>query len=196
MEEIRSFIAVELPEGLQQELARLITRLKTRSFSAKWVDPASIHLTLKFLGNVAVERIDEITMAMMEATQNIAPFQLEVKELGAFPNLNRVQIVWVGISGELDKLSQLQQLLETNLSQLGFPTEARPFTPHLTLARLRDQASPEERQRLGKLIASTAFEGGIIKVESIGLIRSELTRAGAIYSRMTLAGLGGGLRLP
>ncbi len=197
MEEIRCFIAIELPEELKQELARLIVRLKARQPPpAKWVDPASIHLTLNFLGNVAVERIDEITMAMTEATRQIPPFQLEVKELGAFPNINRVQIVWVGISGELDTLIRLQRLLDSNLSQLGFNAEARAFTPHLTLARVRDQASPEERQKLGKLIAGTTFEAGIIKVKSIGLIKSQLTRAGAIYSRISLAELGGGLTLP
>ncbi|GAI25354.1 unnamed protein product, partial [marine sediment metagenome] len=113
----------------------------------KWVDPYSIHLTLKFLGNIAVDRTGEVAKAMKEAVQGISPFHLEVKDLGVFPNLRRVQVAWVGISGEVDKLSQLQKYIESTLAPLGFAPESRPFTPHLTLARLRDRASLDERQR-------------------------------------------------
>jgi len=156
----------------------------------KWVDPYSTHLTLKFLGNVAVDRIDEITRAIEEAARGISPFHLEVKELGVFPNLRRVQVAWVGVSGEVDKLSQLQQRTESNLARLGFAPESRPFTPHLTLARLRDWASTDERQRFGQLIAGTKFEAAYtIEVDAISLMRSQLTREGAIYSRLSLVEL-------
>ena len=142
MEQIRSFIAIELPDELKSGLIQLEARLKLdKQPWVKWVNPASIHLTLKFLGNIAVDRTGEITRAMEEAVQGISPFHLEVKELGVFPNLRRVQVAWVGISGEVDKLSQLQKRIETTLTPLGFAPESRAFTPHLTLARLRDQAS-------------------------------------------------------
>jgi 2'-5' RNA ligase len=96
----------------------------------------------------------------------------------------------VGISGELDKLSQLQQQLESNLVPLGFAPESRPFMPHLTLARLREQTSLAERQRFGQLIASSKFESAHpIEVDAINLIRSQLTREGAIYSLISSAGL-------
>ncbi|MBI4180857.1 MAG: RNA 2',3'-cyclic phosphodiesterase, partial [Chloroflexi bacterium] len=108
-----------------------------------------------------------------------------VKDLGVFPNLKRVQVVWVGISGEIDKFSQLQQGIESNLASIGFAPEKRPFTPHLTLARLRQQVSFEERQRLGQLIAGTGFEAGNIKVDAISLMQSELTPAGAIHRRIS-----------
>jgi len=152
----------------------------------KWVNPYDIHLTLKFLGNVAVNMLGDITGAMEKAVQGIAPFHLEVKELGVFPNLRRVQVAWVGISGEVDKLSQLQQRIESNLAPLGFAPESRPFVPHLTLARLRDQASLADRQRFGQLIASTGFKAAHkIKVDAISLMRSQLTREGAIYSKIS-----------
>jgi len=191
MEQVRSFIAIELPDELKQGLTQLEARLKLgKQPWVKWVDPYSIHLTLKFLGSIAVDRISEITKAMDEAVQGIPPFHLEVKDLGVFPNLRRVQVAWVGISGEVDKLSQLQQHIESNLAPLGFAPESRPFTPHLTLARLRNQASPDERQRFGQLIASTRFEAAYtIKVDTINLMRSQLTREGAIYSRISAVGL-------
>jgi len=192
MEQVRSFIAIELPDGLKLELSQLEARLKLGEQPwVKWVDPYGIHLTLKFLGNVIANRLGDITGAMGAAAQGIPPFRLEVKELGVFPNLRRAQVAWVGISGEVDKLGQLQQRLESNLAPLGFAPESRPFTPHLTLARLRNQASPDERQRFGQLITSTKFESAhTIEVDAINLMRSQLTREGAIYSRISSVGLG------
>jgi len=187
MEQIRSFIAIELPDELKLALAQLQDKLKSsRQSGVKWVDPYGIHLTLRFLGNIDADRVSAITEAMEAAAQGISPFHLEVKDVGAFPNLRRVQVIWVGVSGEVGKLGQLQQRLESNLTPLGFTAEARPFTPHLTLARLRNQASLDERQRLGQLIASTKFEVAYsIEVEAINLMRSQLTREGAIYSRIS-----------
>ena len=191
MEQVRSFIAIELPDEVKTGLSQLEARLKVGEQSwVKWVDPYSIHLTLKFLGNVAIDRTGEIARAMEVAAQGMPPFDLKVKELGVFPNLRRVQVVWVGISGEIDKLSQLQQHLESNLARLGFAPESRAFTPHLTLARLRDRASPEERQGLGQLITDTKFEEAYtFKVDAINLMKSQLTREGAIYSRISLVEL-------
>ena len=191
MEQVRSFVAIELPDELKQELVELETQLKTGNQPwVKWVDPYSIHLTLKFLGNVAVGRLGEITKAMEEATRGIYPFHLEVRDLGVFPNLRRVQVAWVGLRGEVDKLGQLQQCIESSLAPLGFAPESRQFTPHLTLARLRNQASLDERQRFGQLIASTKFEAAhSIEVDALSLMRSQLTREGAIYSRISSVGL-------
>lgn len=190
MEQIRSFIAIELPKELKQELAQLETQLKVdRQPWVKWVRPDSIHLTLKFLGSIAVDTTAAITRAIEASVRGIKPFHLKVKELGVFPNLKRVQVAWVGISGEVDKLTRLQKHLESNLSPLGFAPESRSFTPHLTLARLNERASPDERQSFGQLIANTRFENGDIKVDAISLMKSQLTRAGAIYTRISLVSL-------
>ena len=191
MEQVRSFIAIELPDELKLGLTRLEDQLNmTRQPWVKWVNPHSIHLTLKFLGSISIDRVSEITGAMEAAIQGIPPFRLEVKDLGVFPSSRRVQVAWVGISGEVDKLSQLQQHLESNLSHLGFAAESRPFRPHLTLARLHNQASLDERQSFGQLIATTRFEAAYpIKVNAINLMRSQLTREGAIHSRISSVGL-------
>ncbi len=187
MEQIRSFIAIELPDEFRLELRQLEARLKSdKAPWVKWVDPASIHLTLKFLGNIASDRTGEITRAIEESAQGIPPLHLEAKELGVFPNLERAQVAWVGISGEVDKLGQLQRRLDSNLVGLGFAPEARAFRPHLTLARLRDRVSSDERQSFGQLITSTRFEANSpIKIDAISLMRSQLTREGAVYSRIS-----------
>ena len=187
MEQIRSFIAIELPAELRLEIGQLQAQLKSgQPPRVKWVDPDSIHLTLKFLGNIAIDRTAKITSALEEAAQGIPSFRLKVKDPGAFPNLKRVRVVWVGISGEVAQLSRLLQRIESNLAALGFTPESRPFSPHLTLARIHNQASPDERQRLGQLIADTKFEAdSTIMVNAISLMRSQLTREGAIYSRVS-----------
>ncbi len=186
MEQIRSFIAIELPEALKLELVELQARLKTADpGGVKWVDPQSIHLTLKFLGNIAADRTGDIIRAMNEAARGIPPFQLTIGGLGVFPNPRRAQVAWVGLSGQVDKLARFQAQLEASLARLGFAPETRPFSPHLTLARLRPQASPAERQSLGQLIISTRFASSYpIVVTAIKLMRSQLTRQGAIYSQI------------
>jgi len=187
MEEIRSFIAIELPEELKSALAKLQAQLKAENQSpVKWADPYGIHLTLKFLGNISFKQIEEITKAMETAAAGIAPFRLEVKDLGVFPNLKRVRVVWVGVGGDLERLNQLQQRIESNLTPLGFPPEGRPFSPHLTLARVREQATPEERESLAQLITNTKFTLSYqFTVDGINLMKSLLTREGAIYSRIS-----------
>ena len=156
MEQVRCFIAIGLTDEVKAGLKELQYQLKSGGQTpVKWVDPYSIHLTLKFLGGVDVAKISPITAAMEEATKGVSPFSLKVEGVGAFPNLRRVQVVWVGVGGEVDKLAHLQQRLESNLAGLGFAPEKRRFTPHLTLARLRDRVPFDERQRFGQLIAST-----------------------------------------
>jgi len=191
MEIIRSFIAIELPAELKQYLTGLQAKLKADNQPRiKWVKPEGIHLTLKFLGDVETSMLEPITRAMADATAGITPFKLGVQQPGAFPSLQRVQVVWVGLGGEVDKLKQLHKNLDINLTGLGFTAEQRQFKPHLTLARLGDEASAEQRRQLGELISTTRLEAGqTIKVEGISLIKSQLTKAGAIYSRISSAEL-------
>ena len=191
-EQIRSFIAIELPEEAKKGLARLRKELeRDEQRFVKWVAPGGIHLTLKFLGNIPSMRVAEITEAIQKATQGISPFHLEISGLGAFPNLRQVRVFWVGIGGEVDKLSQLQQNIDSALAPLGFAKEERPFMPHLTLARIRERTSPPERRSFGDLVGSTIFEDKYhIEVGAISLMRSQLTPAGALYTHLSAVGLG------
>jgi len=181
---IRAFIAVELPGELKQELAALETQLKKNSPPVvKWVDPESIHITLKFLGETSDAVIDELLLAMGESVAGVSPFKLEVGKIGAFPAVDRPQVIWVGISGDMEKLAQLQKNLEQNTEQLGFKRESRPFSPHLTLGRVREGARVKEIQRIGKLLNETPFTAKHnIEAHEINLLKSQLTRAGAIHT--------------
>ncbi len=186
MEQIRSFIAIELPEEVRTGLKQMQDLLKSfDSASAKWVDPQSIHLTLKFLGNVDGAKISTIVQAVRDAAIGATPFEMRIDGLGCFPSPKRVQVVWVGLIGELEKLQALQKNIELHVAPLGFPTEKRPFAPHLTLARVRESVTPVQRQTLGSRIVETQVGLNLsIKVSGVSLMRSRLTPAGAIYSRL------------
>jgi 2'-5' RNA ligase len=186
MDQIRSFIAIELPGDVRLALGRLQEKINNAGKApVRWVNPDIIHLTLKFLGDIDVSITGKIISIMEEAARGTQPFNIEVGGLGVFPNLQRVQIVWVGLSGELDKLNQLQKRIETALTPLGFKPEGRSFTPHLTLGRVRDNARPEERQDLGRIISGMDFKEKFnISVKAIGLMKSQLTREGPIYTKI------------
>lgn len=186
MESVRAFIAIELPGSVKSALSQLQDNLKrSEHTSVKWVDTGSIHLTLKFLGNIATETIPELTKVLSEAARGITPFHLELGEMGVFPNLRAPRVVWVGLRGETATLSVLQENIESALIPLGFPPENRAFSPHLTLGRVREKASPGERRSLGQAVASSKVASREpFPVDSLSLMRSTLTREGAVYSRL------------
>jgi 2'-5' RNA ligase len=183
---IRSFIAIELPEAVKTGLQQLQTELTLPRYSfVKCVSPEGIHLTLKFLGNISPQKVTEITRVMEQASQVVSPFQLHITEVGAFPNIRRPRVLWVGIKGEVDKLVGWQQRIDNGLVPLGFAKEARPFTPHLTLARLRENCSPGDRLHFGEMFAKAHVEVDYkFTVTSLNLMRSQLFPTGAVYSSL------------
>jgi 2'-5' RNA ligase len=185
MDTIRAFIAVELSADIKAELEKIESTLKSQSSTpAKWVNPESIHLTLQFLGDITPDRIAGILDAVQRGVDGIPSFQIQLAGLGVFPNPVRTQVVWAGLSGNMDRLEQLQRNIETEMEKQGFPREKRKFSPHLTLARVRNHATRDERKRLGDIVTGTTFTGGIIKVDSVNLMQSRLTRQGALYTRL------------
>lgn len=185
-EQIRSFIAIELPEDVKSGLRRLQEVLKSPRYTfVKWVAPESIHITLKFLGNISFQKVTEITRVMEQASQGVKPFCLEIAGVGAFPNLGQPRALWLGIKGEVDKLVAWQERIDSSLALLGFARETRPFTPHLTLARLRENVTFRERRDFGELIMKTPVEVNYaVKVNSLALMKSLLLPSGAVYSRL------------
>ena len=192
-QQVRAFIAIELPQAAREGLARLEDALRRPEHRCvKWVSPEGIHLTLKFLGNVPAGRVPEVGAAVAEAARNVPPFRLEIAGTGVFPGLKQVRVFWVGIGGEVDRLRALQGSIDSTLATLGFAREDRPFVPHLTLARVRQGASPGERRSFGELVDSVVFEEKHgIDVRAVSLMRSQLTSAGAVYTRLSSVELGG-----
>lgn len=191
MNEIRLFIAIELPAEVKKVLSNIQISLQQHKLPwVKWVAVKNIHLTLKFLGSVSTTKIGSITKVIDDLSYKTNPFSLQLGNLGTFPNLKNPQVLWIGIKGEIKKLITIQQSLNGELAKLSFPPETRPYRPHLTLARLRNQATRMERQSLGDLLPDMAIETDCdMEVDSIYLMRSELTRSGPIYHELHSAHL-------
>lgn len=185
---IRVFIALDIPAGEKQALADTIHCLQAAiPYGVRWVDPAGIHLTLNFLGNVNASLVDDILKAMQCAAESFPGdnFDLQLASLGAFPNERQPRVLWAGIDGDLDSLKGLQEKVDEAISRLGFPREKRPFNPHLTLGRVRDGVSPSIRRQISAAFATTNLEpGDSWEVKEMHLIRSTLTPGGAIYTSL------------
>ena len=139
---IRCFIAIELDEAVRKELDRLQNRLQRRlnslDTSIKWVRPENIHLTLKFLGDVQDDVIADICSAVSMAVAGVVPFDFELANCGCFPPGGSARVLWTGITDGSKELQSLQTAVENHLEMLDFPPEGRKFTPHLTLARIKN----------------------------------------------------------
>lgn len=177
---IRCFVALNLSPELKAHLAELQVRLKQAKADVSWVKPENIHLTLKFLGEVEEERILAIKQAIQEGVEGEGALSVTLAGLGTFPHPRSPRVIWVGIEGEKERLSRLQERMEQAMEGVGFPREGRPFSPHLTLGRVRSARGVSDLVDLLGCHAGSEF--GSFKAQSIELMQSQLHPAGAIYS--------------
>jgi RNA 2',3'-cyclic 3'-phosphodiesterase len=188
-EQIRTFIAIELDDPQKNALAELQSRLKREpgSNAIRWVTPDNIHLTLKFLGNVAAEKQPTLHDAIASACAGSAPFVLRLDGVGAFPNAHRPNVIWVGMEGDVETATKLAKKIDDACTLLGFPSEERPFSPHLTLGRVKRDASARDRQAIGEMLAQAqAHDLGECHVEGVCVMKSELRPVGSVYTRLAI----------
>jgi 2'-5' RNA ligase len=134
---MRLFTAVPLPEPARDAVAGLLDRLRGRELQVRWVASEDVHLTLKFFGEVAPERLDVIAEAVRLAAEGAAPIPMRLDDLGAFPDPGHPRVLWVGVEAP-PALELLQDRLERACEAIGFPPEGVPFRPHVTLGRVRE----------------------------------------------------------
>jgi 2'-5' RNA ligase len=184
---LRTFIAIELEESLRIAIARVEGKFKRQAppGSIKWVAPEGIHLTLKFLGDTPASRVGEIEAALRAACAASAPFEFSVEGRGCFPNTRRPRVVWVAVRDRGQMLARLQAAIEQHVAPLGWPREARGFSPHLTLGRVTKGASPAAEAAVGQMVESSVVEQiGAQRVTAVNLIASDLRPAGAVYTTL------------
>ncbi len=194
MAPIRSFVAVELGEEVKQRLADIQWQLKTMTPGGvvRWVQPDSIHVTLKFLGDVPEERIGAIVAALERECAPMAPLAFAVAGAGCFPNARRPNVVWIGVEDPGGQLAALQRAVERALNPLGYPPEGRPFKPHLTLGRVNRSVSGADLRKVGELVSGLRVAHlGQVQVAEIVLMRSDLSPAGARYTPLARIPLSG-----
>lgn len=176
---IRSFIAVPVPPEAAGKLHAAQETLRRAAPAVKWVDPNSFHITLKFLGGVLPDRLQQTWQAVAAALPGAASFTMRFHGIGAFPSANRPRVIWAGLTDGAADLTALAARVEQACVALDFEPEARPFHPHLTLGRARE-AKPDPD--LSAAIARLAQEElGEVPVDRLLLMKSELTPRGAIY---------------
>ena len=179
---IRSFIAVDLPEETRKLLEDIQRELKQCGAAVRWVKPRSIHLTLKFLGNIQAAQVENIAQAVAREIRDQPPITLRPAGLGAFPSLRKPRVLWVGMEGEVQRLNGIQAQVENALEPLGFVREKRGFRPHLTIGRVKD------RRRLQSLVDTMATLDmepfNSFDADEIILYKSDLRPTGAIYTKL------------
>ncbi|MBD3385229.1 RNA 2',3'-cyclic phosphodiesterase [candidate division KSB1 bacterium] len=179
MDKVRTFICIELPEKIRDDIAALQHAVKPMGRGVRWVQPRSIHLTFKFLGDVEQDQLNKVEKAVKEACNQISSFALQVNEAGAFPNFKSPRIYWTGFRSVPDMMLRLQSEIENELCKIGFAKEKRKFTPHLTIGRVKYGDGVKE---VSHYLQNNSFESGSFDVESVTIMKSELSSAGAKYT--------------
>ena len=193
MDAIRAFIAIELPDLLRHELDSVTHRLQEQCAVAggeasrkavRWVPASNIHLTLKFLGEVSTANVQALARMLKAEAVRHSPFDILVTGIGAFPNVRRPRVIWVGSEAPAN-LAHLQRAIEAETRALGYPTEERPFSPHLTLGRISQNATPPEATAVAQALSMVSVaELGCLHVDRVHLFQSDLRPSGAVYTSL------------
>ena len=180
----RLFCAVELSAEVRKQLEEHILKLRklVPDVAASWSRVENIHLTLKFFGNVAVDRIPVISAAASRAVAKFSSFPIGVGNTGVFPRPSRAQVLWIGVSDPSGNLSALQERLENECAAEGFPKEDRAYRPHLTIARIR---RPESARRLVDAHLQINFPITEVELNELIVFRSELSPKGSKYTAIS-----------
>jgi len=184
---MRAFIALELSEEIREELSRLQNELKKTDADVKWGDPENIHLTIKFLGNIDEAQIGAVTEALDKIASRTGQFKMSLFKLGAFPDLHRIHVVWIGIDEGCSQVETLARSIEDELCKAGFPGENRAFRAHLTLGRVK---TARNKIRLTDKISALEVRPISCPIDHITLFQSTLTPRGPLYTRLHAAVLG------
>ena len=183
---VRAFIALEIPPSIQTGIGQQTVQLRQSADSSlvRWVPPGNLHLTLKFLGDISLTSVQFLAQMLTAAAAQHETFELQVGTLGSFPSSKRARVIWIGIQAP-SALETLQRGIEAGAQRLGYPSDGRSFSPHLTIGRVKDRLSAPESQRLHNALDS--HHVGMIgnaEVNSVHLIKSDLQPTGAMYTRL------------
>jgi len=179
---MRLFIAIEIPDEIKELMIDAQRKMQDVGVVASWTRVEGMHLTLKFLGEVAESRVPSLLTAIAGSVHGIMRFQLAFAGAGAFPNPRNARVAWIGVTGETDKLARLQASVEEAVTALGFKREDRSFKPHLTLGRIKHIRSRDAWiKTLGEMMHAT-FPS--LEVRRVSLMKSDLKPSGAEYAEI------------
>jgi 2'-5' RNA ligase len=183
---LRTFIAVEIPPQVQKQI-QLETEPLRRAIGTslvRWVPAQNIHLTLKFLGDVSPASVDVLSQMLRTEADSSPAFDMHISGLGSFPSLRRPRVLFIGIQAPAE-LEALNRSINSACARLGYESEGWDFHPHLTLGRVKQDASALDQQRIRRALEETKIDSlGIARVNSVHLYKSDLKPTGAVYSQI------------
>ena len=187
---MRAFIAVEIPLVIRQAVSTAIAPLQEQIGAAvRWVPLENMHLTLKFLGDVSASSVEMLSQMLQSEAERFTCFDLSLNGLGAFPNLKRPRVIYVGIRAPMT-LEALQRGIESASRRLGYSSEERGFSAHLTVGRVRQNVTATEQQSIRRAIEETSIDSlGTARVDLVHLYKSDLKPTGSVYTRLYSARL-------
>lgn len=195
---MRTFIAIELSDEIRSSLAQIQSHLKYSGADVKWVEKDNIHLTLKFLGEIDEKKLAQVKKILDEIGKSIKPFEITIKDIGAFPKIDYPRVIWVGLDKGAIESKILAERIDEELSKIGFTKETRPFAAHLTVGRVRSSKNKEAlKEKIENsllptppgLLLANAGAGNSQLISSIALFQSTLTPKGSIYTKLHEANL-------
>ncbi len=191
MNQVRAFIAIDLPAPLQSAIELNTSRLRQAvgSDAVRWVPTGNMHLTLKFLGDMPILHLEFIKQMLVQVADRTPQFELTIGGLGSFPNSKRLRVLWAGIHAG-SELTDLQREIDAGAASLGYERDDRPFSPHLTLGRIRQGLDAKTQQTIRNAAASFQLGRiGAARVESVHLYKSDLRADGSTYTKLFSAPL-------
>lgn len=191
MTTLRAFIAVEIPPAIQQAIHSETESLRRALGSelVRWVPCQNLHLTLKFLGDISSANVNMLEEMLTAEAGRVSAFSIRASGLGSFPTPKRARVLWVGLHAPAG-LAALQHGIESAAAKLGYEAEQRPFSPHLTIGRVRQQVTASDQQAISKALERTHVgDLGEAEISSVYLYKSDLNRDGAVYTRLFSASL-------
>ena len=182
---LRTFIAVEIPHEIQQAIFKATSNVRQAMGPViRWVPPENMHLTLKFLGDVSPSSVELLTQMLQAEADSSRCFEIRICGLGSFPSLKRPRILYIGIQAP-PGLEALHHGVESASRRLGYESEDRPFSPHLTVGRVRQDASSSEQQKIRQSLENIHIDLlGTARVDSVHLFKSDLKSSGPVYTKL------------
>jgi RNA 2',3'-cyclic 3'-phosphodiesterase len=181
---MRTFIAVELPDDIRERIGTYIEAIEAGISGVKWVAPENLHLTIKFLGEIEPADVERLSHCVEQVAKECRSFTMGLSGIGFFPTEKHPKVIWIGADGGEDALLDLYQEMERCLEDIGYDREAKTFSPHLTIGRVKRDKKITIPGNL------TDFEQVSFRVETIAIMKSTLTPEGPIYEKLSECMLG------
>ncbi|HKJ38091.1 MAG TPA: RNA 2',3'-cyclic phosphodiesterase [Anaerolineales bacterium] len=191
MDLVRTFISADIPPIIQKSIQQQVDNLRSKigDSSVRWVSVRNIHITLKFLGDVSQANADILTQIIRTEADAHHAFDINVTRLGSFPSPKRARVLYIGIQASA-ALDALQRGIESACARVGFSSESRPFSAHLTIGRVRQRILKSDQQKIYEILRDVEIDSlGIARVDSVHLYKSERKSSGAVYTKLFSAPL-------